>query len=78
MCAVKSSLGVLSFKSLHLRPCGLWQRICHAIKYIFGFRSVYGDFDEFIFDERHIDSLKAMVYFLEKHKSKINNIQRKK
>lgn len=50
--------------SIHLSPLPWHKRIVNSIKYIFGHRSCYGDFDEFIFDEKHIDKLEKMVFFL--------------
>lgn len=34
----------------HLRQQPFYQRLIPAIKYLFGFRSRYGDYDEFIWD----------------------------
>ena len=36
--------------TVHLKPDSFWKRIVGGIKYIFGHRSMYGDFDEFIFN----------------------------
>ncbi|MBD5294358.1 MAG: hypothetical protein HDS20_06015 [Bacteroides sp.] len=38
------------YLSVHLRNEVWYKRIWHAIKHIFGFKSAYGDFDEFIWD----------------------------
>lgn len=43
----------------HLRPLPFFQRIKHAVKYIFGHRSIYGDFDEVLVDKEYAD------YFIE-------------
>lgn len=50
--------------SIHLSPLPWYKRIVNGIKYIFGYRSCYGDFDEFMFDKKHIDKLDQMVNFL--------------
>ena len=51
--------------SIHLSPMPWYKRIVNGIKYIFGYRCKYGDFDEFIFNEKHIEGLKEMIDFLE-------------
>ena len=35
---------------VHLAPLPLWQRVRQAIKYVFGYRSKWGDFDEILLD----------------------------
>ena len=50
--------------SIHLSPLPWYKRLINGIKYIFGYRCKYGDFDEFLFDEKHIDKLNQMVNFL--------------
>jgi len=36
------------FCSVHLFPLSFWKRFVHAIKYTFGYRCKYGDFEEII------------------------------
>ena len=55
------------YATIHLKPLPWYKRIKKGIKYIFGYRSVYGDFDEFIFSKEHISSLNKMVDFLSKN-----------
>lgn len=55
--------------SIHLSPLPWYKRLINGIKYIFGYRCKYGDFDEFLFDEKHIDKLKKMINFLNKNKN---------
>ena len=43
--------------SIHLVSGSFWKRLINGIKYIFGYKSKYGDFDEFIFKPLHGDSL---------------------
>lgn len=51
--------------SVHLKPeFNVFKRIWKATKYIFGHRSVYGDFDEFIFKPEDADSLQQVVDYL--------------
>lgn len=42
----------------------IFKRIWYAIKYIFGYRSMYGHFDEFIFNSKDVDKLQNIVNFL--------------
>lgn len=34
---------------VHLSKVNLWNRMRNAIKYVFGYNSKYGDWDEFVF-----------------------------
>lgn len=55
--------------SVHLKPeRNLFKRIGKAIKYIFGHRSIYGDFDEFIFKPEDADRLQEVVNRLKNNK----------
>lgn len=45
-----------------------WKRIKEAIKYIFGYRSRYGMFDEFILDKKDVPKLEKIVEYLKKTK----------
>lgn len=48
--------------SIHLKPeHNILKRIWKAIKYILGHRSIYGNFDEFIFNSDDADSLQQVV-----------------
>lgn len=53
------------YLSVHLRPLPWYKRIKLAIKYIFGYKSCYGAFEEFIFDKSHVDKLKLLIKHLE-------------
>lgn len=37
-----------AYVQYHLSPLSFFERLVHGIKYIFGYRSKYGDFDEII------------------------------
>ena len=51
--------------SMHLKPeRNIFKRIWKAIKYIFGHRSIYGDFDEFIFKQEDADRLQQIADYL--------------
>ena len=39
----------------------------YAIKYVFGARSIYGDFDEVIINPNDADRLQKVVDFLKRH-----------
>lgn len=53
------------YVTVHLNPeYSFWKRLKLAIKYIFGYRSMYGEFDEFIFNEDEIDKLENIVKYL--------------
>lgn len=52
----------ITFVSIHLIPeRNIWKRIWGAIKYIFGHRSIYGHFDEFIFNNEDANKLQKVV-----------------
>lgn len=53
--------------SIHLAPLPWYKRIVNGIKYIFGYRCKYGDFDEFLFDKKHITKLNQIINFLNKN-----------
>lgn len=52
------------YVTVHLVPDTFWKRIRNAIKYVFGHRSKYGDFDEFIFKKEDANKLQAIVDYL--------------
>lgn len=53
------------YVSVHLVPeKNIWKRIKNAVKYIFGYRSKYGCFDEFIFNPKDADKLQKIVDYL--------------
>ena len=40
---------------------GFWKRLWHGLKYAFGHRSRYGDFDEIILRKKDADNLQKVV-----------------
>lgn len=53
--------------SIHLKPeRNIFKRIWRAVKYISGHRSIYGDFDEFIFKPEDAGKLQEVVNYLNK------------
>lgn len=55
-----------AYCSIHLNKLPFFKRLINGIKYIFGYRCKYGDFDEFLFSKEHINELKKIIKFLEK------------
>lgn len=56
------------YAEFHLVKLPFKQRLFNGIKYIFGFNSKFGDFDEFIFNSNDADKLQEVVNFLKKIK----------
>lgn len=55
------------YMSVRLIPeSNIWKRIKNAVKYIFGYRSKYGDFDEFIFRSKDSEKLQSIINYLKK------------
>lgn len=55
--------------SVHLKPePNVFKRIWGAVKYVFGHRSIYGDFDEFFFKPEDADKLQQVVDYLKHNK----------
>jgi len=52
------------YANIYLTNLPIWKRIVNAVKYIFGYKSKYGDFEEFIFDKRDIPALEKVVEHL--------------
>lgn len=54
------------YVSVHLIPeSNIFKRIWHAIKYVFGHRSIYGHFDEFIFKQSDAHKLVKVLKYLD-------------
>jgi hypothetical protein len=49
---------------MHLAPRPFWYRVKYAVKYIFGYRSRYGAWDEFYIDPSHTEQLLEVVEHL--------------
>lgn len=43
-----------------------WKRIVLAVKYIFGYKCKYGQFDEVILDKKDIPKLEKIIEYLKK------------
>jgi len=56
----------------HLADWTPWyKRIWTAVKYVFGYKSKYGDFDEFIFKDEDVDRLLELLVHQKKTKEEI-------
>ena len=56
------------YMHIHLNKLPFFKRLVYGIKYIFGYQSLYGAFDEFIVDNRDIKKFKDIVKYLNKTK----------
>lgn len=54
------------YMEIHLSQLSFWKRLKHGIKYIFGYRCMYGDFDEVILKKEDVNKLERIVEFLKK------------
>ena len=54
-----------AYVNVHLVRRSFWYRVKYGIKYIFGFKSRYGAWDEFILDKTHAKSLREMAKHLD-------------
>jgi hypothetical protein len=48
------------FLTMHLSPLPFYKRLVNGIKYIFGYRSVFGDFDETIVSPESVTQIKNL------------------
>ena len=56
------------YVSIHLAPLPLWKRLGHAVKYIFGHRCQYGDFENIILGTRNYEKMALLTNHLKKFK----------
>lgn len=49
------------FVEVKLNPLPFWKRLVHGIKYIFGYKSRFGDFGEITLNKTHVDGLEKVV-----------------
>ena len=54
---------------VHLCGCPFFQRLWAGLKYIFGYKCKYGNFEEVILDESHADQLQKIVDYLKGKKT---------
>lgn len=58
------------YVDVHLVKRKFWSRIKYAIKYIFGYKSKYGAWDEIIMGPQHIKSLESVIKYLKDSEAK--------
>lgn len=59
---------MVSYSHVHLNKRPFWERLKYGIKYIFGRKSRYGAFDEFIFNPDDAERLQEVVNYLKQLK----------
>jgi len=50
---------------IHLAKRPFWYRVKYALKYVFGYQSRYGAWDEFILEPKHIAALEDIINHLQ-------------
>lgn len=58
----------LIYVQVHLTKKTFWKRFKYGIKYIFGYQSRYGAFDEIVLDKSHASYFIEIVEFLKNNK----------
>lgn len=58
------------YVDVHLVKRSFWDRLKYAVKYIFGYKSKYGAWDEIILGPQHIKSLESVVKHLKDSEAK--------
>jgi hypothetical protein len=64
--------GPEAYVHIHLAKRPFWYRVKYAFKYIFGYKSRFGAWDEFILEPKHLDVLEDLVEHL--HTNEIQRI----
>lgn len=52
------------YATIYLCKLPFWKRLVNGVKYIFGHRSKYGDFDEIILTPDHYEQLQHVIMYL--------------
>jgi hypothetical protein len=52
------------YAHIHLNRRPFWERVKYGVKYIFGYRSRFGAFDEFLFNPDDVEKLEKLVKYL--------------
>jgi hypothetical protein len=50
----------LIYCSIHLADQGFWKRLKLGLKYIFGYKCLYGHWENFVMTPEHVDKLKQV------------------
>ena len=56
------------YMHVHLPTQPFWKRLRHGVKYILGYKSRYGDFDEVILTKEHAEQFTKVANFLDPSK----------
>lgn len=54
-----------AYVHIHLIRQSFWYRLIYAIKYVLGYKSKYGAWDEFMLDKSHAESLRKIAKHLD-------------
>ena len=54
------------YSHVHLNERPFWERLKYGIKYIFGYKSRYGAFDEFIINPKDAKKIEDILIYLKK------------
>ena len=57
----------VAYCHIHLVHHGFWRRVKAAMKYIFGYKCRFGQWDEFIMKPEHADKLRELSELLSQH-----------
>lgn len=60
------------YMSIHLVPLPFFERLVNGIRYIFGHRSKYGDFDEIIITKKDVGKVEKVVRWLNQNHNPID------
>lgn len=52
------------YVEIHLMPLAWYKRLWHGIKYIFGYKCCFGDFEEMIISQKHARQIYSLYRFL--------------
>lgn len=61
---VKLSAGIVVVQIHLVNYRNFFKRVSTGFKYIFGYKSKYGDWDEMVLDESHIEQLEETLKYL--------------
>ena len=59
-------LGRMVYVEIHLMPLRWYERLWQGLKYIFGYKCCYGDFEEMILSPKHARQVYNLYRFLNK------------
>jgi hypothetical protein len=71
--------------TIHLTGISFWQRVSHALKYIFGYKCKYGNWDQVLLSDEQVKKLSELIHeysydkrnFMEGTKTRILNDKEK-